>query len=210
MAEPLHDYPLPEHPDATRRRLREQGDWPEAEEIFNGVYRHHTAKFRKGGNTRLTIAQRIEANKAAWSAVYQLYPVPADAHPLPSLQAYLQNTAKAKATKKLPPLTPAEHDRFDEIGNTADPSVDAVWVYHNIEKAEIRAMDCPSRGAWAMLGKARRDVGWFYEKIYRPIAQQLSKIQSAKSDEEYKPSKAEKMAVAELDGMIQEAVEASL
>ena len=60
-----------------------------------------------------------------------------------------------------------------------------------------------------MMRHARKDKGWFYQNMYRPVAQQLSRQKSAAGDTEYKASKQEKLAVKELEAMIQEAVAAS-
>lgn len=209
MTEPIaNDASLPEHPDATRRRLREGGEWNEAEEVFLSQRERNYNRLRMGSKP-LTSSQRVEANKAAWEAVYQLYPVPHDAVPLESLAKYLAGSRRITKSLKLPRLNEAEEQRFDELVDNDDHVGEVLWVYNNLENPAVKAIDCPSRGAWFMLSHARRDKGWFYEKMYRPVAQQLSKQKSASGDSEYKPSKAEKMAVAELDGMIKEAVEAS-
>ncbi len=59
-----------------------------------------------------------------------------------------------------------------------------------------------------MLKQARTDKAAFYEKMYRPIALHLTKQKTA-ADDGYKPSKSEKLAVAELRAMITEAVSVS-
>lgn len=206
----LVDYPLPEHPDATQRRLRESGDWVEAEQIFSEVRQRRYNQLRKTrGGAPLSMSARVEANREAWQAVYQLYPVPEGAVPLPSLAEHLQGRHRLQRTKKLPPLNEAHYARFDEIGTTSDPGAEVLWVYANIENYSVDPMECPSRGAWAMLSHARRDNGWFYEKMYRPIAQDQAKLKAKQNEGEYVVSKAEKMAVAEIDQMIQQAVEAS-
>ncbi len=205
MPEPsAHDASLPEHPDATKRRLRDSGEWVEAEEIFNSVRERHYKRLR-GKNLKLTLGQRVEANKAAWEAVYQLYPVPPGALPIESMAKYLAGSHRLTKTQKLPRLTEAEEQRFDELGESDDHVGEVLWVYNNLEKSDVSAGECPSRGAWFMLSHARRDKGWFYEKMYRPVAQQLSKQKVAGGEDGYKPSKVEKQAVAEMDSMIQEA-----
>ena len=109
----------------------------------------------------------------------------------------------------LPKLTALDCERFDEIGETDDYEAEVNWVYHNRTNESVEACDCPSRGAWGLLEEARKNPEWFLEKVFRPLAQQMSKQKQAAAEEAYKPSKAEKMAVAELDEMIKEAVEAS-
>lgn len=208
MTDISHDCSLPEHPDATKRRLRENGEWTEAEEIFLSVRERHYNKLRSKGG-RLTLAQRVESNKAAWEAIYQLYPVPEGTAPLESLAKYLAGSHRVRKQPKLPPLTEAEQQRFDTIGEADDHVGEIVWVASNLENTRVNASDCPSRAAWFMLSHALRDKGWFYEKMYRPVAQQLAKAKAGDNDGQYKASRAEKLAVAELDQMISEAVEAS-
>jgi hypothetical protein len=207
----MSDVSLPEHPEATQRRLRESGDWTEAEDLFKDVRQRHYNRYRRDRKNgyQLTIEERVEANKAAWDEVYKKWPPPAEAAPLNSLAHYLDNTHRIRKGKYLPRLSQADEERFDQIGEPDDLTGEALWVYANIEKNDIDPQTCPSRGAWSMLKHARRDKGWFYEKIWRPVAQQLSKQKAAANDGEYKASKAEKLAVAELDSMIQEAVSAS-
>lgn len=205
-----NDVSLPEHPDATQRRLRDDGEWVEAEQVFLSERARHYNRCRKAmpKGQRLSLAQRVECNAGAWRAVYTLYPVPEGAEPLPSLAKYLTNTHRVRVTKKLPRLSEAEEQRFDEIGDNDDHSGDVMWVYQNLEKPEVRAFDCPSRGAWFMLSHARRDAGWFYEKMYRPVAQQLAKQRAIGEADVYQPSKQEKMDRAELEEMIKEARDA--
>ena len=76
--------------------------------------------------------------------------------------------------KRLPKLTADQELRFDSIGETDDHAAEVIWVYNNLDKKEVDAGDCPSRGAWSLLGEAKKNRPWFYDKMYRPIAQQLS------------------------------------
>lgn len=208
----MPDTSLPEHPDATKRRLREQGDWTEAEELFQSAYNYIRHKLNKAsGKTTMSLAERVEANEYAWRQTYSRFPVPADAVPLKSLAEYLNGNSggRLRVKKKLPELTTEEQERFDTIEDADDHVGEVLWVYGNLDNFQVKALECPSRGAWFMLSHARRDKGWFYEKMYRPVAQQLSKMKAAAGDDAYKASKAEKMALAELDQMILEAVAAS-
>ncbi len=203
----MNDASLPEHPEATQRRLREQGDWTEAEELLISRRTYYYNRFRKQrGGGSLTIEERVEANKMAWDEVYAQWPVPEHAVPLTSLAEYLDEHKHIRKGKYLARLTQAHEERFDSIGESDDHVGEVLWVYTNIERTDVDPQTCPSRGAWSMLKHARRDKGWFYEKMYRPVAQQLSKQKSTAGDGDYKPSKAEKLAVSELDSMISEAV----
>lgn len=202
----MSDVSLPEYPEATQRRLRESGDWTEAQELFNDVRQRCYNKFRKvRGSGSLTIEERVEANKAAWDAVYAKWPPPETAAPLRSLAEHLECNKRVGKTKSLPRLTQADEDRFDAIGEYDDLIVEVRWVYNNLEKTDLNLQECPSRGAYFMLKHARRDKGWFFAKMWPQAARLESTIKAAKADESYKPSKAEKLAVAELDEMIREA-----
>lgn len=216
MAEPKYDFQLPEYPDATRARLEAVGPavWKEADLLRRKVFNRlvHRARLKHGAGG-LPVEVRAECHKRAWDSVYEKWPPPADAEPLASLVNYLNthdgNLINKGGLKRLPKLTADQELRFDSIGETDDHAAEVIWVYNNLDKKEVDAGDCPSRGAWSLLGEAKKNRPWFYDKMYRPIAQQLSKQQAAVEDSEYKPSKAEKLACAELDEMIREAVEAA-
>ncbi len=156
--------------------------------------------------TTLKPEQTLEANKRAWDAVFEKYPPAPDAVPLESLADYLAENRRARKIKKLVGLTEAEEARFEQIGDTDDLASEVTWVYHNLANDSVEAATCPSRGAWEMLDYARKNKGWFFEKMHRPLAQQISKQKSQAEEGEYKPSKAEKLAVEEMDKMIREAV----
>jgi hypothetical protein len=188
--------------------------WKEADLLRRKVFNRlvHRARLKHGAGG-LPVEVRAECHKRAWDSVYEKWPPPADAEPLASLVNYLNthdgNLINKGGLKRLPKLTADQELRFDSIGETDDHAAEVIWVYNNLDKKEVDAGDCPSRGAWSLLGEAKKNRPWFYDKMYRPIAQQLSKQQAAVEDSEYKPSKVEKLACAELDEMIREAVEAA-
>jgi hypothetical protein len=211
----IPDYQLREHPSETTKRLKKQGEWRAADKLLRKVKQAYHRRFKKSGGG-LNTERRLELSKAAWDAVHDRWPPPADAKPLESLLEYLQSTQVAgqKVTGKpartdLPGLSLAAERRFDAIGETDDLTSEVLWVYHNLGNSKVDPLECPSRGAWSLLAHARTDPKAFYRIHVRQAIADQQRRKSDATDHEYKPSKAEKLAVAEIEAMIMEAVAAS-
>ena len=122
--------------------------------------------------------------------------------------------AKSKATQKVVIETPTptpyalEMFRRKQRRNGVNHDDEITWVYLNIDNPGAECEKCPSLGAWTMLAHARENRGWFYEKLYKPMAERLAKARQVEQAVEYMPSKVEKLACAEIEAMIKEAREA--
>jgi hypothetical protein len=184
----VQDQGLSEHPSDTMLRLRQSGEWPAAEKLLRKVKQKYHRKFKKAGGG-LSLARRVELSAAAWRAVHDHWPPPADAKPLESLLQYLQTTTSTgkPAPKELPAMTVAAERRFNDIGETTDLVTEVLWVYHNLD-ANVEAIECPSRGAWSLLAHARSDREAFYRQYVRQAMGELRRKKGDSEEYEYKPS----------------------
>jgi hypothetical protein len=187
---------LLEHPDDTKIRLTLAGQWRQGLKVYRSelatMVRHQPG-----------VKAGLDGQLAAWREVQRRWPPPDGARPLESI-AELE-----KIRSRWGRVYNAAEERFAEIGETEELANEIVWVYHNIDNKNADPLQCPSRGAWTMLKKARRERDWFYNQMYKPIIATVEKRKTAQEQEQYRPSKAEKLAVGELAQMIEEAVEAS-
>lgn len=206
----FEDYGLQEHPDVTKARLRASGDWEQADRLIRS---ERTAQYHKTRRERgpgpFDENEAVRASKAAWDLVHERFPPGPEAVPLASLAEYIKGKRRARDKTRSRPPSAQAIERFEEIEGSHDHAVEVIWVYNHLDDQQASALEAPSRGAWTMLAEARQNKSWFYQQMYRPVAQQLSKQQSSAEEGGYKPSKLETMAVAELEKMIKEAVKES-
>jgi hypothetical protein len=204
MSNSHKDYYLREHPDDARRRLRELGLWPgDAKVLFDKERQARYFKIRKDGK-KLSLNETIDANHAAWQAVFARWPTPEGVRPCPSLADYLNHeTPRARRTPK---LTIESQHRFDAIGHVDDHGEEIQWVFANISNKLVDPLECPSRGAWDLLLMARKNRKWFYEKIYRPFAIDAEKRKAKREwqDDIREPSQREKLAVEDMERILTE------
>jgi hypothetical protein len=206
----IQDFQLREHPNETMKRLRQCGEWREAEKVLRKVKQAYHRGFKKAGGV-LNTQRRLELSKAGWDAVHERWPPPPGTKPLESLLGYIETTkiAGKAVPKDLPTVSAAAERRFNSIGETDDLTGEVLWVYNNLGNANVDPMDAPSRGAWSLLAHARSDRKAFYRVHVRQASADQNRRKTDVGENDYKPSKAEKLAIAEIDAMIQEAVEQS-
>jgi hypothetical protein len=183
----------------------EAGLWPDAEKLLRKIKMQFHRRYRKAGGA-LTLDRRLELAKASWDAVHDQWPPPAGTSPLESLRAYIEGTRSVREDRQqeLPALSAEAQKRFDKIGEPADPTADISYVFNNIETPNADALVCPSRGAWALLGRARRDPEWFYVRIYRPTVSAIAKQKAEQQAGEPEPSKHEKRRIEDMEQLLTE------
>lgn len=203
--EPL-DYEIPESPLELKRRLLAANEWLRANSAMVAA-RHNFWKVRDQENW--TFNEKVEAEKRALEAAWNLYPPPPDAVPCPSLAAYV--TMKPPNLKspgrKSQRLTAAAEARFQELGDSIDHHRDMTWVYNNYRNMKVSPLECPSRGAWSMLLEARKEPKWFLKDMYKTVANDAAKRKDAEATT---ISKQEKYCREELKKMLEAAREECL
>lgn len=202
MDEPPLDFEIPESPLALRRRLKASGQWSKAHiKMVDVRYKY----WKKHDPNNWTFNQKVEVEKMALDAAWDMYPPPPDAVPC-MLAAHV--TMKPPSTKSRGRvsmrLSAAAEARFEAMGDNHDIHRDTVWVYNNFKNASVSPFDCPSRGAWSLLQEARKEPKWFLKDMYKTVANDAAKRKDAETTT---ISKQEKYCREELKKMLEAAKE---
>jgi hypothetical protein len=198
---PQTDYTLPEHPDVTKDRLEQSGEWAGANKI---LVKHRIKYVRGHARDPNNFMRRLAAEKYAWDHLFEIYPPPSTATPCVSLSDWLVLQKRGVGKGQMPMLEPAAERRFDELGETTDTAKEINFVHHHIDDLMPDPMICPSRGAWTLWTMARADNKWFYDKQYRLLGELAKKKTDAA---EGAISKQEKLCREEIEKMIEDALE---
>jgi hypothetical protein len=185
---------LPEHPAATRMRLRLGRRWPEARTVW------WTAKEDAEQKKSLK-----DADLYAWKALFKTYPPQrARAVAVPNLATIKEIASRVEAEK--PKVDPAKLAKLKTLGALSNPLDDAVWVSEHFYDPD--AIDhAPSRGAAMLWIDGQEHPERFWNTIWPRFAGEQIKRVGVSTGSQISPR--ERADIDKLYEMLRDAVKQS-
>jgi hypothetical protein len=188
------------------QRLRREGRWSAASKFKDTVIKECRARGMK----------KAAAAEHGWEETEKAFP------PLPTAQVTSGPATEARAPEPSRPPTPTRsvgrrghngHDvpdlpspseeyididaLLERVGDRQPPDLvrDSLWVYENLPNRKVKPEAAPGPGAWSLLQWARKYQNRFFEQV-------LPKAMAARRPEEEEDQKGERMAIAEIEGIL--------